>query len=149
MPPSDGLSPATAQFSVGGSATIAIDGSSLKLASPWAVEPQSGAGYEVDTFSGVELPSVRVKVYAQATPSVVVFEPAGGTAVTQGGTPAPVQVQVRLSSAPLPALLDSFGNYSVTIDYNDTYGNLTLLSAQPSNPGGGFLARVANLQPTG
>jgi|BarGraIncu00222A_1022003.scaffolds.fasta_scaffold15832_3 hypothetical protein len=41
------------------------------------------------------------------------------------------------------------GNYSVTIDYNDTYGNLTLLSAQPSNPGGGFLARVANLQPTG
>lgn len=41
------------------------------------------------------------------------------------------------------------GYYSVTIDYDETYGYLTLLSAQPSNPGGGFLARASNLQPTG
>lgn len=40
------------------------------------------------------------------------------------------------------------GDYSVTIDYDATYGHLTLLSAQPSNPGGSFLARIANLQPT-
>jgi len=40
------------------------------------------------------------------------------------------------------------GDYSVTIDYDETYGELTLLSAQPSNPGGGFLARTSNLQPT-
>ena len=39
------------------------------------------------------------------------------------------------------------GYYSVSLEYDDTYGNLTLLSAEPSNPGGGFLARVANLQP--
>ena len=40
------------------------------------------------------------------------------------------------------------GGYSVTIDYDETYGYLTLLSAQPSNPGGSFLARTSNLQPT-
>jgi hypothetical protein len=39
------------------------------------------------------------------------------------------------------------GDYSVSIDYDDTYGYPTLLSAQPNNPGGGFLARAANLQP--
>ncbi len=40
------------------------------------------------------------------------------------------------------------GAYSVSFDYDESYGNLSLISAQPSNAGGGFLARVANLHPT-
>ena len=39
------------------------------------------------------------------------------------------------------------GNYSVSLDYDETYGYITLLSAQPTNAGGGFLARAANLHP--
>ena len=104
------------QFSATGSATISIDQNTIKLASPWAAEPQHGAGFEVQNYSAVKLPSIKVTVYSQATPTIVVFEPAGGTAVTQGGSSAPVQV--RLSSKPLPALLDGLGNYTVTISDN-------------------------------
>jgi hypothetical protein len=39
------------------------------------------------------------------------------------------------------------GDYTLSIDYDDTFGSITLISAQPSRAGGGFLARVANLQP--
>lgn len=36
----------------------------------------------------------------------------------------------------------------VSLEYNDQYGYLTLFSIQSNNPGGQFLARVSNLQPT-
>ncbi len=39
------------------------------------------------------------------------------------------------------------GNYSVSLEYNDQYGYLTLLSLTSNNPSGGFLARASNLQP--
>jgi len=35
----------------------------------------------------------------------------------------------------------------VSLEYNDQYGYLTLLSIQSNNPGGQFLVRVSNLQP--
>jgi hypothetical protein len=40
-------------------------------------------------------------------------------------------------------------NYTVTLAYDDQYGYPTLLSITSNNPGGGFVARVSNLQPTG
>ena len=67
----------------GGSATSAIDASSVKLASAWSVEPQPPAVFEVGLYSDVHVPDVKVKVYSQATPSVVVFESDGSTAVDQ------------------------------------------------------------------
>ncbi len=54
-------------------------------------------------------------MYSQQTPAIVVFEQAGGTAVTEGG--AGQDIQVRLSSQPLPALL-SGGFYDVSVDDN-------------------------------
>ncbi|MBA2686205.1 MAG: hypothetical protein H0U66_17110 [Gemmatimonadaceae bacterium] len=84
--------------------------------------------------------SVRITVVNDTLSSVI---------DTTTGTPPPVP-------RTWPTIDDLFGeadffanngSYSLSLDYNDTYGNLTLISAQPSNPGGGFLARVANLQP--
>ncbi|MEO7039890.1 MAG: DUF6174 domain-containing protein [Gemmatimonadaceae bacterium] len=40
------------------------------------------------------------------------------------------------------------GNYSVSLEYNDQYGYLTLLSLTSNNPGGDFLARASSLQPS-
>ena len=82
----------------GGSATSAIDASSVKLASAWSVEPQPPAVFEVGLYSDVHVPDVKVKVYSQATPSVVVFESDGSTAVDQGVSSD--AIQVRLSSQP-------------------------------------------------
>ena len=82
----------------GGGTTIGIDGSSVKLASAWSVEPQPPAVFEVGLFSDVHVPDVKVKVYSKATPSVVVFESDGSTAVDQGVSSD--AIQVRLSSQP-------------------------------------------------
>ena len=39
------------------------------------------------------------------------------------------------------------GNFTISIEYDDTYGYPTLFSAQSNNPGGGELVRTSNLQP--
>ncbi|MBK5187676.1 MAG: hypothetical protein JJD97_05485 [Gemmatimonadaceae bacterium] len=39
------------------------------------------------------------------------------------------------------------GGITVSLEYDEQYGYPTLLSLQSNSPGGGFLARVSNLQP--
>jgi len=39
------------------------------------------------------------------------------------------------------------GDISVSLEYDEQYGYPTLISFTDSSPGGGFLARISNLQP--
>ncbi|MDQ2930184.1 MAG: DUF6174 domain-containing protein [Gemmatimonadota bacterium] len=39
------------------------------------------------------------------------------------------------------------GNFTISIEYDDTYGYPTVFNAQSNNPGGGVLVRASNLQP--
>jgi hypothetical protein len=38
-------------------------------------------------------------------------------------------------------------NISVSLEYNDQFGYMTLFSISSNNPGGSFLARISNLHP--
>ena len=39
------------------------------------------------------------------------------------------------------------GDFTISVEYDDTYGYPTLFSAQSNNPSGGLLVRASNLQP--
>jgi len=81
-----------------------IDDATLKLANAWAVEPQSTAVFEIGRFGDVHVPDVKVRVYSERTPSIVVYEPGGSTSVTEAGQSPTAsndaQIRVRLSADP-------------------------------------------------
>ena len=104
-----------AHFATTGSATADIDSASLKLNSPWSVtpngpDPGQKAQFEITLYSSVQVPNVRVKIYTQGTPAVVVDETNNGTSVaelplSELGNAAAVAnatdtIRVRLSSNP-------------------------------------------------
>src|SRR6185312_7241949 len=105
----------TRQFSVnpagltGGSASISIDKNTLKLNSPWSVEPTPTlAIFEVSLYSGVHVPNVKVRVYSKARPEVVVYETDGNTSVAEGSSSVATNhdtIRVRLS-APVTSPVD-------------------------------------------
>src|SRR5262249_61485366 len=109
----------TATGSGGATVTPTLDASTIKLASAWAVEPQAPAAFEIGLFADVRVPDVKVTVYSQADPSVVVFENNGGTAVNEGDTTGD-SIQVRLSSQPTgsTASVGLGGNGPGLVGYN-------------------------------
>ena len=109
----------TASGTGGTTATPTIDPSTIKLASAWAVEPQAPAAFEVGLFADVRVPDMKVTVYSHASPSVVVFQTDGGTAVTQGGTTD--TIKVRLSSQPTTSM--------VTVNLGDNGAGLLSFSS--------------------
>src|SRR4029077_12363019 len=101
--------------SVGGLATMSIDDNSLKLNSPWSVEPKSGASFEVTQFADVHVPVVKVRIFSKATPAVVVDEPGGSTSVAQGDHTVLTNnatIRVKLSADP------GLGGATVTLGDN-------------------------------
>ncbi len=87
-------------------ATVAVDAHSLKLNKPWSVEPNFGGAnaalFEITQFSAVQMPNVRVRIYAAVRPEVVVDESEGSTSVAEAGGTADVDtINVRLSKAPI------------------------------------------------
>ncbi|MFN2611440.1 MAG: hypothetical protein ABR507_11310 [Actinomycetota bacterium] len=90
---------------VGGSPSIAIDGSSLKVNSPWSSVPNTGAAFEVSLFGGVKVPAVRVSVYSAQHAQIVVAETGTSTNVSQDGTTPTSDeidhISVRLSGQPI------------------------------------------------
>ena len=117
------------QFTVSGGATVVIDPTTIKLAKAWSVEPQAPASFEVGLFGDVHVPDVKVTVYSNATPSVVVFESDGSTAVTQGNPSVTTNddtIRVRLSSAPASG--------SATVSLGDNGAGLISYSLTPGGP---------------
>ena len=87
----------------GGSATIVVDATSLKLNKPWSVEPSPSARFEISLYSDVQGPNLRVRVYSDERPEIVVDESGGSTTVAEG-SPNPAAedtIRVRLSRAPV------------------------------------------------
>ena len=101
------------QFTVAGLATAAIDDTSVKLNSPWSVEPTAGkANFEVSLYEAVHVPNVKVAIFSKAAPAIVVSESEGSTNIAQGSGGVATnhdQIQVKLSVDPL-------GSKTVTLD---------------------------------
>ena len=115
-----------------------IDAQTLKLNAPWSVTPNGPdpgmkAQFEIQLYSAVQVPNVRVKIFTKETPSVVVDETNGSTSVSE----LPVSVvdlnaianasdtiRVRLSSDPHGTKVVSFINAN---------GQITLSSARRSS----------------
>jgi RTX calcium-binding nonapeptide repeat (4 copies) len=79
----------------------------LTVDQPWSVVPPQDAVYEIRQFSGQALPSVRVRIYSEQKPEIVVDQSEGYTSVAENpsGTvdnKAVDTVSVRLSHQPLP-----------------------------------------------
>ena len=73
------------------------------------MEPNSSATFEVSLYSDVHAPNVKVRIFSQGTPAVVVTESEGNTNVaecsglcnpTVAGVNVNDTIQVRLSAAP-------------------------------------------------
>src|SRR5207247_1750055 len=86
-----------------------------------SVEPQTPASFEVSLFSGVHVPNVKVRVFSQSQPAVVVAESEGSTNVAEcsvaagcapgaPGTDNDDTIQVKLSADPHGAKVVTLGD---------------------------------------
>jgi hypothetical protein len=113
-----------------------IDDTTIKLNAPWSVIPTGPkAQFEIDLFSSVSLPNVRVKIFTQQTPAVVVDETNGSTAVSEmplsdatAQLNASDQILVRLSAAPASDVHVTLLNANSQIKFYDAAGATLLPS---------------------
>jgi Ca2+-binding RTX toxin-like protein len=101
-----------------------IDDTSVKLNSPWDVEPLANkATFEIGLFTDVHVPNVKVRVFSHDHPAVVVDESGGNTNVaecsltagcdpTAAGAQNNDTVRVRLSSVPVGVVTVTLGDHA-------------------------------------
>ena len=80
-----------AHFTVSGSASAGIDDGTLKLNAPWDVtpngpDPGQKAQFEIELYSAVQVPNVRVRIFTKDTPAIVVDENSASTTVLTNGS---------------------------------------------------------------
>jgi len=104
----------------------------LTLNKPWTVLPQFGDKYEIRLFSGLPIPNVRVEIFRDNAPALVVeqidgpnTDTGGNTSVAEGDAEGGADfIKVRLSAMPTSDVIVNLNSTLVGSDVPGTDGQL-------------------------
>ncbi len=113
-----------------------IDDTTLKLNAPWDVtpngpDPGQKAQFEIQLYSAVQVPNVRVKIFTQQTPAVVVDETNGSTTVSELPVSVVDPIAIANASDTIRVRLSSDPHGTKVVSLVNSNGQITFSSASP------------------